>query len=151
FEVRDALAGGEDIEGDVQDMVGFVVGQMPLEEVERAVDLLGESDLLSQEEDGPDAAGTEPASARCRFVVDVGGGHHGYRPLGAGRIGEPFLDSPPPLLEESLLACRSLFSESSAHSKAPLSWNGENVISSTLFQELAGFSSFFFRIGTGGP
>src|SRR5262249_59620302 len=121
-----AWGGGEDIEGDVEDMVGFVAGEIRLEEVERAVDLLGESELLSQEEDGPDAAGTEPAGARCRFVVDVGGGHHGYRPLGSGRIGEPFLDPPPPFLEGSLLACRLLFSESSAHSKAPLSWNGED-------------------------
>ena len=28
-----SLAAGEDIEGDVQDMVGFVVGQMPLEQM----------------------------------------------------------------------------------------------------------------------
>ena len=63
FEVLDAQAAGEDIEGDVQDVVGFVVGEMPLEEVELVVDLPDESDLLSQEEDGPDAAGTEPAGA----------------------------------------------------------------------------------------
>jgi hypothetical protein len=40
LEVLDAQAAGEEIEGDVQDVVGFVVGQMPLEEVELAVDLL---------------------------------------------------------------------------------------------------------------
>ena len=151
FEVLDAQAPGEDVEGDVQDMVGFVVGEMPLEQVKLAVDLLDELDLLSQKKEGSDAAGTEPAGATGRFVMDVGGGHHGYRPLGSGRIGEPFLDPPPPLLEESLLACRLLFSESSAHSKAPLSWNGEDVILPPLFQELAGFSSLFFRIGPGGP
>ena len=64
LEVLDAQATGEDIEGDVQDVVGFVVGEMPLEQVELAVDLLDESDLLGQEEEGPDAAGTEPAGAR---------------------------------------------------------------------------------------
>src|SRR5262245_40766199 len=122
-------------------MVGFVVGEMPLEQVELAVDLLDEPDLLSQEEEGPDAPGTEPAGAPGRFVVDIGGGHHGYRPLGSGRIGEPFLNPPPPPLEESLLACRLLFSESRAHSKAPLSWNCEDVILPPLFQGLAGFSS----------
>jgi hypothetical protein len=149
--VLDALATGEDIEGDVQDVVGLVVGPMPLEEMKLAVDLLDEPDLLSQEEEGTDATGTEPAGAPGRFVVDVGGGHHGYRSLRAGRRVEPFLDSPPPLLEESLLACRLLFSESSTHSKAPLSWKGEDLIPSPLFQELAGFSSFFFRIGPGEP
>ena len=143
FEVFDALAAGEDIEGDVQDMVGFVVGQMPLEQVKIAVDILDESDLLSQEEEGPDAAGTEPADAIGMFVVDIGGGHHGYRPLRAGRIVESFLDSPSPFLEESLLACGPFFSESSTHSKAPLSWNSEDVFSPPLFQEPAGFSSFF--------
>ena len=33
FEVFDPLAAGEDIEGDVQDVVGFVVGEMPLEQM----------------------------------------------------------------------------------------------------------------------
>ena len=45
FEVLDALAACEDIEGDVQDMVGFVVRQMPLEQVKVAVDVLDESIL----------------------------------------------------------------------------------------------------------
>ena len=119
FEVLDALAAGQDIEGDVEHMVGFVVRPMPLEQMESAVDFLDELDLLSHQKDGADAAGTEPAGATGRLVVDVGGGHHGYGPLGAGRIGEPFLDSPSPLLEGSLLACSPFSSESGAHSKAP--------------------------------
>ena len=134
------------IEGDVQDMVGFVVRQMPLEQVKIAVDILDESDPLSQQEEGPDAAGTEPADAIGMFVVDVGRGHHGSWPLGAGRLVESFLDSPSPLLEESLLACGALFSESSTHSKAPLSWNSEDVFAPPLFQKLAGFSSYFREI-----
>ena len=44
FEVLDPLAAGEDIEGDVQDVVGFVVREMPLEQVKIAVDLLDELD-----------------------------------------------------------------------------------------------------------
>ena len=145
LEVLEVPAAGEEIEGDVQDMVGFVVGQMPLEEVEVAVDVLDELDLLGQEEDGADAAGTESAAATGVFVVDIAGGHHGYRPLRAGRVVEPFLDPPSPLLEESLLACRSLLSQSGAHSKAPLSWNGEDVNPPPLLQGPAGFSSFFSR------
>ena len=145
FEVFDAAAAGEEIEGDVQDMVGFVVGQMALEQVKVAVDILDEFDPLSQQEEGADAAGTEPADAIGMFVVDVGRGHHGSRPLGAGRRVESFLDPPSPLLEESLLACRRVFSESSTHSKAPLSWNGEDVFLPPLFQKHAGFSSYFSK------
>jgi hypothetical protein len=50
------------------------------------------------------------------------------RPLRAGRIGEPFLDAPSPLLGEALLAGGPLLSESGAHSKGPLFWNGEDVM-----------------------
>ena len=142
LEVLDAAAAGEEIEGDVQDVVGFVVGQVPLEEVEVAVDLLDQPDLLSQEEEGADAAGTEAAAATGVFVVDIGGGHHGYRPLGARGVVEPFLDPPSPLLEGSLLACRSLFSESGAHSKAPLSWNGEDVFYLHYSKNMRGFRAF---------
>ena len=66
---------------------------------------------------------------------------------GSGRIGEPFLDPPPSLLEESLLACRLLFSESSAHSKAPLSWNGEDVILLHYSKNLRGFRAFSSESG----
>ena len=59
LEVFDPLAAGEDIEGDVEHVVGFVVGQMPLEQMESAVDLLVELDLLGQEKDGADATGGE--------------------------------------------------------------------------------------------
>src|SRR6202044_991078 len=71
LEMFHATAAGEEIQGDVQDMVGFVVGQMALEQVEIAVDILDELDPLSQQEEGPDAAGTEPADAIGIFVVDV--------------------------------------------------------------------------------
>jgi hypothetical protein len=42
------------------------------------------------------------------FVVDIAGGHHGYGPLGAGGVVQPLLDPRSPLLEESLVAYRSL-------------------------------------------
>jgi hypothetical protein len=61
-------------------------------------------------------------------------------------VGESLLDSPPTFLEESLLACGAFFSDSGAHSEAPLFWNSEDVFSPTLFQKLAGFSSFFREI-----
>jgi hypothetical protein len=116
---------------------------MPLEEMQVAVDLLDESDLLSQEKEGADASGTESPGAIGPFVVDIGGGHHGEGPLGPGSIVESLLDSPPSVLKGSLLACGAFFSDSGTHSKAPLSRNSEDVFLPTLFQKLARFSSFF--------
>ena len=84
FEVLNALAARDDIEGNVQDMVGFVIRQMPLEQVKVAVDVLDEVDFLSQQKDGSDATGAEPADAIGIFVVDIGRRHHGDRPLGSG-------------------------------------------------------------------
>ena len=84
-----------------------------------------------------------PRYAIGPLIVDIGRGHHGHGPLGSGDIGQTFLDPPPPFLEGSLLACGAFFSESSTHSKAPLSRNSEDVFSPTLFQKPAGFSSSF--------
>jgi hypothetical protein len=65
-------------------------------------------------------------------------------------MGDSLLDSPPSLLEESLLACGAFFSDSGTHSKAPLSWNSEDVFLPTLFQKLGGLSSFFREFLAGG-
>ena len=145
FEVLDSLAASEDIEGDIQDVVGFVVRKVPLEQMKVAVDLLDELEFLGHQKNGADAAGAESPNAVGVFVVDIGRGHHGYRPLGSWGIVQAFLNSPSTFLENSLLACRRFISESSTHSKAPLSRNSEDVFSPTLFQKLAGFSSFFSR------
>jgi hypothetical protein len=146
FEMFHSLAAGEDIECDVEHMVGFVVRQMPLEQMEDAVDFLVELDFLSQQKDGADATGTESPGALGLFVVDIGRGHHRYGPLGSGSIGQAFLNSPSTFLEHSLLACDAFFSDSSTHSKAPLFWNSDDILTITLFQKPAGFSSFFSEI-----
>jgi hypothetical protein len=103
-------------------------------------------DSLSQQKDGADATGGESLGASGLFVVDIGRGHHRYRPFGPGSIGQSFLDPPSRFLKESLLACGAFFSVSRTHSKAPLSWNSEDVFSPTLFQTPAGLSSFFEEI-----
>ena len=119
---------------------------MAFEQVQGAVDLLGEFDLLSQAEQGADAPGTESADPTGRFIVDIARGHHGDRPLGSGSMGGSLLDSPPTFLEESLLACGAFFADSSTHSKTSISWNGEDVFLPPLFQDLRGFSSFFWDL-----
>ena len=60
FDVLEALAAGEDVEGDVQDMVGFVIGTMPLEDMEVVVDVADQADPARQQKHGTDAARARP-------------------------------------------------------------------------------------------
>ncbi len=116
---------------------------MPFEQPKVAVNILDEVEFLSQEENGTDAASTEATDTISVFVVDIARRHHRYRPLGTGRIVESFLNSPSPFLEKSLLACRTLFSEKYAHSKAPFFWNSEDVFLPPLFQKNRGVFELF--------
>ena len=146
FKMFEALATGDDVESDVQDVVGFVVGQMSFEKVEIPIDSVDQADLLSQQKNGTDTAGTEAFDAIGVFVVDIGGGHHGFGSLGLAYILETKTNSPPSFLELSLLAGLAFFSESSTHSKAPFIWNSEDVFPPTLFHNHWGFSSTFFDL-----
>ena len=60
FEVLDPLAAGQEVVGDVQHVVGFVVGQMPLEQVEVVVDVADQPGPAGQQVDGADAAAERP-------------------------------------------------------------------------------------------
>src|SRR5512135_21303 len=59
FEVFQATAAGQEVVGDVQDVVALVIRHMPLEEVAVLVDVPHQADLAGQEVDGPDAAGCD--------------------------------------------------------------------------------------------
>ena len=63
LDVFEPTAAGEDVEGDVQDAVGFVVGEMALEPVEMVIDEGDQPDPARQQEQETDAAG---AKARAR-------------------------------------------------------------------------------------
>ena len=52
-----AAAAGQEVVGDVQDVVALVIRQVPLQQVEALVDVVDQSDLLGQQVDGPDATG----------------------------------------------------------------------------------------------
>ena len=67
FEMLDFLAAGQDVVGDIQDMVGFVIGQMPLEEMEIAVDIADQPGPASQQVDGTDSASGETLDAVRQF------------------------------------------------------------------------------------
>ena len=154
FEVFDSFAAGEDVEGDVQDMVGFVIGKMPFEEMEVVVDVADQADPAGQQEHGADAAGGKALDAIGEFVVDVVGGHHGLIAFRSGPVLDAIEESPPTFMESSAVAFpgflgvafSGLLGDSSSHSKASEGWNSEDVFSPQLFQILRGFSSFFRNI-----
>ena len=63
LEVLDAPAAGEDVEGDVQDVVGLVIGEVPLEQVEAVVDGGDQPGAAGDQEHGADAAGGQALGA----------------------------------------------------------------------------------------
>jgi hypothetical protein len=77
FEVLQAGAVGQGVVGEGQDVVGLVVGQVELEQVQATVDGLDEADLACQGVQGPNAAAAEAAGAVGDLVVDGAGGEHG--------------------------------------------------------------------------
>src|SRR5208282_3705791 len=151
FEMLNFLAAGQDVVGDIQDMVGFVVGQMPLEEMEIAVDIADQPGPASQQVNGTDSASGETLDAVRQFVVDVGSGHHRFFAFGSWPILDALEDSPFAFVEDSAVAFSRLptvafsgiLGDRMTHSKASVGWNGEDVFLPPLFQTLRGFSSFF--------
>ena len=114
FDVFEAAAAGEDVEGDVQDVVGFVIGEMALEQMEVGVDGGDQAGAACQQEHGADAAGGEAVDALAEFVVDVAGGDHGAIAFGFGAIGDAVEDSP--------LASSQFVQDTGIHSKASVAW-----------------------------
>ena len=63
LEVLEASAAGEEVEGDVQDVVGLEIGEVALQEVEVVVDGGDQSGAAGDQEQGADAAGGEALDA----------------------------------------------------------------------------------------
>ena len=116
FEVLQAAAPGQEVVGDVQDVVALEVGQVPLEQVEVVIDVVNQPELLGQEMDGPDASGCDRPHFLGDLVADVGGGHHRLTVFDA----RPILDA----AEDSPLASVQLAMDSGVHSKASWGANG---------------------------
>ena len=101
LEVLRPSATGQEVVGDVQDVVALVVGQMSLQEVE----LLARCprirpSFLARRWMGADAARRDAPDLLGDLVVDVGGGDHRLGPLDAGPVldaaGDPPLASAQP-------------------------------------------------------
>src|SRR5439155_3057418 len=109
FEMLDPLATGEDVESEVQDMVGLVIGEMTFEQMELVVDGADQAGLVSQEQHGADAASGEAGDALAQLVVDVAGGDHALVTLRLGEMDQSFENSPLPLPQEPAIAYSELF------------------------------------------
>ncbi len=134
LDVLEPPTAGEDVECDVQDVVGFVIGDMAFEEMEVVIDGRDQAGPLGHQEHGADAAGGQALSALAEFIVDVGGGDHGDLALRTGEIGDAVEEPPPTLLQETsvaisiglALAFSVLLGESSSHSKPSVAWKNED-------------------------
>ena len=119
FEILEGDAAAQRIIGEIEDMIGFVIGQMDLEGMQALVDDLGQAETLDHEMDGADAAAVEAMAALAEFVVDVACGE--LRPVAARQY--VFVQTP---LDPSLaVAPHSLYSWS--HSKSLLASGNEKV------------------------
>jgi hypothetical protein len=92
--VFEAATPGQEVVGDVQDVVALVIGQVPLEQVEALVDVPDEPEPLCQEVHRPDAARCDRPGPIGDLVVDIGGGHHRLTRFDAGLVLDPAGDSP---------------------------------------------------------
>ena len=93
FDVLEAIAVAKSVVGEIEDMIGFVVGHVNLEEMEFAIDGVDKADALGEEMKGADAAMADAMNAVGDFVVDIAGGENGA--IGAAGFGfiEPALDT----------------------------------------------------------
>ena len=135
-------AAGEDVEGDVQDVVGLVVGQMALEQMEVVVDVARSVRVLRASRSmAPMPPAPRPWTRSADLVVDIGGGDHGPFAFGAG----PVLDA----AEDSPLASAELVEDIGVHSKASWWRTDEACEVPRLFAKTRGFSSLPTSIGPG--
>jgi hypothetical protein len=104
FNVLEPYAGAEDVERDIQDVVRFVIGQMPLESMAPEVDVADPHVPLGKHECCADAASTEALDTISQVVLDAGRSHHGPLALWLGSIHDAAKDSPPALVEDSAVA-----------------------------------------------
>ena len=78
LQVLQAGASAERQIGQGQHMVGLVVGQVQLEQLEASVNGLREAETIGEGVDGSDAPNGESARAFGNLIVDVGGGQDGF-------------------------------------------------------------------------
>jgi hypothetical protein len=100
FEVLQAGAVAQRVVGQVEYMIGLVVRQVNLEQVQFFIDGVDEADAPRQKMDGADATVRQAASAVGDLVMNVGGGEHRMVQVAESFLVEPAFDSALAVLQE---------------------------------------------------
>ena len=79
LEVLEAVAASEHVERDVQDVIGLVVRQVELQQVQAPIDFIDQADPSRQLQHQADAAGDHPPSPVGHLVGDSNRPHHRAR------------------------------------------------------------------------
>jgi len=111
FQVLQASRIAQGVVGDVEHVVGFVVWQMELEQVQPLVNGRRQADHLRQLMDQADAAVRRPDGPLRNFILNVGSANHGLRQV-RRKIG--FVEA----VGDSLLASATAIRHNSFHSKS---------------------------------
>src|SRR5512135_8134 len=143
FEMLELVSPGQDVEGDVQDVIGLMVRQVPFEELKLLVDRGDQPGPTGQQEHGTNTAAGQPPDPISQFILDIAGGDHGRFALRPGTIFDA--------AENSSLALTQFVQDIGIHSKASDRWNSEDLSLPPLFQETRGFSSFCSKFGPQSP
>ena len=128
-------ATGQEVQGDVQDMIGLVVGEMALEQMQVVIDVGNQSGPACQQEHSADATWAQPLDPITQLVMNVVGGDHGLLALGTGAVFDAAEDSP--------LASSQCVQDMRFHSKASVAWPNDDMRPPPLLPNHRGFSSFF--------
>jgi hypothetical protein len=101
---------------------------MQLEQLQPAVDGLGQAELTHQEVHGPDAAVADATAAVADLLVDVAGRKHGLGAAAQVTLVQAFL--------HPLLATGQLVAYSGVHSKSLHHWGDEHSVNTHQTPEM---------------
>src|SRR4051794_6340236 len=114
-----ARSARQNVVGDVQNMIAFVVRQVDLEHVYVLVEGLNQPTLAGEELDDANAAAPDPARTARDIEMNIAGGEHGVVAWRAIAIAKSSGDAP--LAAKQFLGC------SIAHSKRLLAYEVEGI------------------------
>src|SRR5512135_1198012 len=134
FDVVEAGAVAQRVVGEVQDVVGLVVGEVELQQMEPLVDGLGQAELPHEQLDGADAAADDRPGLGGDIVVDVGGGEDWV----GRRCGDRTVES----AADVALAGGVVSVWNRSHSKSPRGWAMGSVCVDPMCRRHREISSF---------
>src|SRR5262249_52907477 len=102
LEVLEVLAAGHEVVRQAEDVVGLEVGQVPLEQVQVAVEGVGQAEALHEELAGAEAAGVQAAGLVAEVVVDVAVAEHPAALLGPVPVAQAAADAALAIAESPL-------------------------------------------------